>query len=64
MKLMNHIKYRMFRWLMDDICINSGTNGKCNGCWLYRPYAEDEFMCTCLQNHVFLQAYQVWMSEE
>lgn len=61
MKLLNRIKYRLFRWLMDDICMHSGVNGTCDGCKMNQPYEDGGFIYPCLQNHVFVQAYRVWM---
>ena len=64
MKLLNRLKYRLWRWLMNDLCTHSGTTSECDGCECSYPYEENGIIYPCAQNRVYCQAYRVWMIEE
>jgi hypothetical protein len=63
MKLLNRLKYKLWRWLMDDLCAHSGTIDKCIDCECAREKDCDN-VGTCYQDFVYRQAYRVWMIEE
>lgn len=57
MNMWNRFKYRLLRWLMDDIC----EQGDCNNCWLYNKTNFAGTDCyACHQGDVFRQARKVW----
>lgn len=55
MKLWNRFKYRLFVWLMGDICEHS----VCDEC----KFADDNNKIRCFMNECHCQARKVWRSE-
>lgn len=55
MNLWNRFKYRLFVWLMGDICSHSG----CDTC----KFADDNNKIHCWMNESHYQARKVWRVE-
>ena len=61
MKLLNRIKYRLLRWLLDDICCKS----ECEKCVLSHAITVGDYQGNaCHEEDVFYQARTVWGSDE
>ena len=62
--MLGRIKYKLLKWLLDDICIKS----ECGECLLYRACEieclKNTVFFECLENDVFKQARKVWGLEE
>ena len=53
----NHTKYRLLTWLLNDICL------KCENCYECRMAGEielDDKHIACFEDSVFIQAREVW----
>ncbi len=53
---MKHIKYRLLRWLLNDIC----TKSDCKNCALFDSCSD----CACYEDLLFVQARRVWGVED
>lgn len=64
--MLRRIKYRLLRWLLDDICKRGGVEAwDCKKCTLDYEIDVDGFRgWSCLLNDVFAQARKVWGLEE
>lgn len=59
-KLVKKIKYRLFAWLMDDICKHS----TCRNCEAYMVEQGRGLTCSCAQSYVLMRAGKVWCEGE
>ena len=57
--MLRQIKYRLLRWLLDDICEKSICESCCIG-----GVKKDINAIVCFENDVFVQARKVWGLEE
>lgn len=64
--MLRRIKYRLLRWLLDDICMrHSPLASDCVKCPMsYEAHVDDLIGPACLQNDIFVQARKVWKLEE
>ena len=64
--MLRRIKYRLLRWLLDDMCIRMGPLcSDCKKCPMsYETRVDDLIGPACLQNDIFVMARKVWGLEE
>lgn len=55
LNLWGYIKYRMLRWLLNDLCRKSD----CAECELASTNNHD-VICPCVENDIFVQGRKVW----
>ena len=57
--MLRRIKYRLLRWLLDDIC--DRFESECEKCFLTNEINVDGYKCSaCFQDDVLRQARRVW----
>lgn len=61
MKLWNRIKYKLLKWLLDDICVSSEYERCCLGSEIN---IDGYVGCACGEEDVFIQARKAWGMEE
>lgn len=55
--MLRRIKYRLLRWLLDDICIKSD----CKDCYMYHEINIDGYLgCACRQDDILRLARRAW----
>ena len=62
-KFFSQVKYRLLRWLLDDVCRRSDCSE--TGCRLCGEFVldccdADPATVTCFEEDVFMQARKVW----
>lgn len=55
LNLRGYIKYRLLRWLLNNLCEKSD----CSDCKLSHTDDRDD-ICPCSENAIFVQARKVW----
>lgn len=60
--MIRRIKYRLLRWLLDDICEKSTCESCCMGGESTIPGFQNSIQC--FDNDIFVQARRVWGLEE